>query len=310
MKRKGFTLIELLVVIAIIALLMGILMPALNSARQLAERLACGAQLKGVGNAMAVYAVDHKDDYPRAGGQGATWSPTGKIARWFEYTGVRQADEDKAFRIRRDRTTGEVITPGQATITASFYLLVKYASVTPGQFICKGDGAKEFKLPAEGPASMLRFEDVWDFGDGSSRSTGATAPPGTACSYAYNMPYNWSGGPGGNISLVINDSFNPGIAIAADRNPHLDNRAMDDTSTDRNSAAHQDKGQNVLYKDNSVEWREDPTFGLDGDNIYTRGGSEESRYGVQDGTIPTGNGDGGPHGIPDSYLVSEKNFLP
>jgi len=56
MERKGFTLVELLVVIAIIALLMGILMPALARVRQVAFRMVCGTNLSGIGKAMLIYA--------------------------------------------------------------------------------------------------------------------------------------------------------------------------------------------------------------------------------------------------------------
>jgi prepilin-type N-terminal cleavage/methylation domain-containing protein len=57
-ERKGFTLVELLVVIAVLALLMGILMPALARARQLAYRVVCGTNLYGLGRAMLAYAQD------------------------------------------------------------------------------------------------------------------------------------------------------------------------------------------------------------------------------------------------------------
>ena len=48
MRKKGFTLIELLVVIAIIAMLLAILMPALNRVKKIAQRVVCGTNLKQV----------------------------------------------------------------------------------------------------------------------------------------------------------------------------------------------------------------------------------------------------------------------
>ncbi len=58
-KSRGFTLIELLVVIAIIALLMAILIPALNGAREQGKRAACLHNLKGLGLAWIMYADDN-----------------------------------------------------------------------------------------------------------------------------------------------------------------------------------------------------------------------------------------------------------
>jgi len=54
--RKGFTLIELLVVIAIIALLMGILMPALQRAKEHGKRTVCSNNVRLLGMANTIYA--------------------------------------------------------------------------------------------------------------------------------------------------------------------------------------------------------------------------------------------------------------
>jgi prepilin-type N-terminal cleavage/methylation domain-containing protein len=62
--RVGFTLIELLVVIAIIALLIGILLPALGQARESAKELKCLTQVRAIGTAFTYYADDNRDWYP------------------------------------------------------------------------------------------------------------------------------------------------------------------------------------------------------------------------------------------------------
>ena len=64
MKRQGFTLIELLVVIAIIALLMGILMPALSKARKQARGAACLSQLKHWGLIWSMYTDKNDGRFP------------------------------------------------------------------------------------------------------------------------------------------------------------------------------------------------------------------------------------------------------
>jgi prepilin-type N-terminal cleavage/methylation domain-containing protein len=283
MKRKGFTLVELLVVIAIIALLMGLLMPALARVRQIAYRMMCGSNLSGIGKAMLVYSNDNDELYPMAGNREATWSTEGMLPNFAEQ--MRQ----KAYG---GRGMG-------VTITSSHYLLVKYADVTPSQFVCKGDvGTKVWRVSEAGLPTGGGIDDdtdVWDFGGGSGGGGSSDIWPGQRCSYTYHMPYYFTHPTKGLINFPIVAVSNPGSPVSSDRNPYLDNNAMsyidgtnpeegerptwiaaisgtpahyDDPDLTGNSALHQREGQNVLFNDQHVEFCRYPNVGISKDNIF------------------------------------------
>ena len=258
-KKKGFTLVELLVVIAIIALLMGILMPALARVRQIAYRLYCGTNLSGIGKAMLIYCNDYDDEFPKAGGRNSSWTRT--IANW------RNVDRRTAFGLAAD------FSGGAASISSCFYLLVKYAEVTPKSFMCKGDsGIQEFK-PSNYGLSGVELIDLWDFGSN----------PQQHCSYSYHMPLG-AGGTGGIYALTA--SSEPGMAVAGDPNPWLNTPGTPERPAtdwnlfqpngDReaikkgNAQTHQDDGQNVLYMDGHTTFEKQSFCGIDDDNVYTR----------------------------------------
>lgn len=64
MRKKEFTLIELLVVISVIAILAGLLLPALNRARNRARAIGCTGNMKQIALATVLYANDYNDYFP------------------------------------------------------------------------------------------------------------------------------------------------------------------------------------------------------------------------------------------------------
>jgi len=116
-KTKGFTLIELLVVMVIIALLVGLLLPALGRAREEARKTQCRSNLRQIGLAVNIYATDNKGYTPVAYGYGSRTSSHAHSAS-SHTIGYSQGDVGTSYSVFND-----AYNKGADSVSHMFYLM-------------------------------------------------------------------------------------------------------------------------------------------------------------------------------------------
>lgn len=324
-KKRGFTLIELLVVIAIIAMLLAILMPALNKVKKIAQRVVCGTNLKGLGNAMTVYANDFRGQYPCQG--------EGRALNWDRET-------TEVFKAVRPWTNDQNITIG-----ASLYLLVRLADVGPKSFVCPSSDQVEFSGKNPGNLDIV---ELWDFGhyDGGPTKNYNAEGPEKCVSYSYHQPYGVASGPSTASPgrYRADDTRSAAFALMADKNPWYDPKLPETTFTGANLAncvdrigaywttnytppkgtvrqnqmvanaqPHEREGQNVMYVDGHNSFEKTSDVGIKNDNIYTpfeqANPNPQTPFQWRGGLFPitptrTGN-DEEPRGMEDNFLAND-----
>ncbi len=199
--RLGFTLIELLVVIAIIAILIGLLLPAVQKVRDAAARMSCSNNLKQLGLALHNYESANGRLPGMAAATGANgnsfgWSVHAQLLPYIEQENLgRQIDPTQPLFV------GTFPTP-----TFQLNPLFQATAATPVKtFLCPGDGQNPLITTNSGGGTHAATNYVVCLGDGQGGPGGGT-PNGYDTRFQTNGMFHY--GPGYRITEVSDGTSN------------------------------------------------------------------------------------------------------